>query len=255
MSVLRCKSVAIGTAVAILFILSGVMQAGLRIAIDVPINLRKSFSGVRNYILQGYRAQHRFGISHLIADMLKAENAKRAKEGMPPMGKNFAIEDHKNLYLVLGYIDEPSDKARIEQIKKSIGESVGTYKKKGIETEFNFKVLPKAHFSSKRPGELEIVQNVFINKGGSAVDQLMGIIKNNFTKHKIKFGKLGFGVYVNYAKIKSKDENFIKLVKNNDAIANHLESVRPPRGADKGFATEHKIHIYDGAKRLASYDV
>jgi len=234
---------------------SSINNTGLRIALDIPMSLRRNFSKVRNYIVHGYRAQHLFGISHLVKNMLKRENTQRAKNKKAFIDKNFSIQEHKNLYLVLGYIDEPSDKKQIAEIKECLSNAVKEYKQKQVEPEFNVKVAPVAYFTSKRTGELEIVQNVYVNSGYSEIFQLMELLKKHCAKYKIKLAKLNFGIHVNYAKIKSKDQNFIAFVKKEEPILRHLQSVRPPVGADKGFVPENKVLLYDGPKQLASYEL
>lgn len=231
------------------------VHAGLQIGIDISIPIDRSFSKVRRYIVNGYRARHIFGINHLIMNTLTKENKRRMKKNKPPFDLNFSILENKNLHLVLLYIDEPYNKKMVKKIQKILAESIKAYKNRVYETKLQFAVEPTTHFISRRPWELEIVQNVKVLKGNNSLNKLVAIIKKNFSKNNIICSALDFGVHINYAKVVSREPFVITLIKEDEKIANHLKSIRSPKGAEKEFATKSIIDLYDGPKRLATYDL
>jgi len=229
--------------------------ANMRIAIDVPISLAKSFFGVEKYILQGYRSQHIFGINHHTKNAIKEENAKRAKNKKDVLRSRFSIQPQKNLYIVLCYVDEPNAENLVHEIKKALQEAVDLYKNVIPTTQLRFKALPGAYFVPKGLHEISIVQNVILDNGLGYINKLTSIIKNVFTKHKLKLWILDMGAHVNFVQIKSDDSQMIQLIKTDKKTLSHLASIRPQKGSDKGFDAKSEIHLYDGNKRLATYSL
>jgi len=232
------------------------INAVLRIAIDIPQSLSKGFANTRDYIINGYSSVHNFGVNHLIMDAINKENKSRRMEKEKPISREFTLIEYNILYLTFMYVN--TDKKHIDTIKKALKEAVDEYKDQIAKTKFNFKVTKTAFFESQGPNKFEILQNVLINEGFSDLTRLIDLIKATFSKphYNIKFSPMKRGIInVGYAKIKSPDEAVIDLLKDNERILDHLKSVDPPKGTADGFTTESKIHLYDGLKRLESYDL
>jgi len=241
-------------AMIFLFYVAG-NAADIRIVIDIPMPLAKGFAGVEKYILQGYRSQHIFGINHHIKDAIKEENAKRAKNKQEDIKSRFSIHDQIRPYIVLCYVDEPNVENRLYDIKKVLKKVVEAYKKSTPETKLNFKALPKAYFIPKGLHEILIVQDVALNQGFSNISKLMSMIKKACIEHNVRLRFLPMGAHINFAQITSDDSQLIQLIKNDKKTLAHLVSVKPQKGADKGFDVKSEIHLYDGNKRLATYSL
>ena len=226
------------------------MNAVLRIAIDIPQSLSKSFANVRDYIVNGYGSVHNFGVNRLIMDAINKEK---------PISSDYSLLEYNYIYLTFMSIDEDEpDKMRMDVIKEALKEAVDKYKVQIQETKFNFKVEKKAFLVSQGPNRLEIFQKVIVNTGGSNLNKLIDLIKESCSKYKITYStleELKVDVGVGYAKIKSLDQDLITFLKGNKKIIDHLKTVEPPKGTADGFDTESEIHLYDGLKRLKSYDL
>jgi len=239
----------------IVFFAHNQVDAVLRIAIDIPQSLSKSFAMVRDYIVNGYSARHIFGMNHLIINAINKENERRRVNNEKPLSNKFSLQENTNIYLTFLYVDEKNDKASVGKIKRALREAVAQYKSIVHDTKFNFKVQKSTLFVSRVPTRLEIVQNVEVNTGLSNLNKLKNLIKKYFDKYKIESSALGLGVHVGYAKIKSEDQDLISLLRHDKKIENLLKSVWAPKGTADNFTVVSKINLYDGLKRLASYDL
>jgi len=229
--------------------------ADLRVVVDVPMEISKIFFGVEKYILQGYRSQHIFGINHHIKNAIKEENAKRVAQKQKMLNCRFSIDAQKNIYITLCYIGDLNTQNNIDDVKKALQDAVNSYKSDDFKTQLAFKALPKAYFIQRGANELLVIQNITLTKGADEVSNLMKIIKNLFDERNIDLQFLQMGAHVNFAQIKSDNSQIIQLIKNDKNTLEHLASVEPQKGTDKGFDVKSLIHLYDGSKRLATYSL